>query len=235
MTRRGAGRHTCRGAPYHLPHIGNFPRKATMTLQQTLRALSAWADQTVQPHHDGALDPDRAVAGLVPNPWQLILRPAHLRRPIDHQASQISQQGQGYQDTPGIYSKEQVAGWRKVTERVHARGGHIFVQLWHVGRISHVDLQENKQAPVAPSAIAAKGKTFVGGTFADVSAPRALRSRKFPASSTASGAPPPMPARPASTASRSTAPTAICWTSSPRTAPTSAPTATVARSRTAPG
>jgi len=54
------------------------------------------------------------------------------------EASQVSQQGQGYQDTPGIYSKDQVAGWRKVTDRVHERGGKIFIQLWHVGRISHV-------------------------------------------------------------------------------------------------
>src|SRR5882757_5564458 len=90
------------------------------------------------------------------------------------EASQVSQQGQGYQDTPGIYSREQVEGWRKVTDRVHERGGRIFIQLWHVGRISHVDLQANGAAPVAPSAIRAKGKTFVNGTFADVSEPRAL-------------------------------------------------------------
>jgi N-ethylmaleimide reductase len=51
------------------------------------------------------------------------------------EASQVSQQGQGYQDTPGIYSREQVAGWRKVTDRVHERGGRIFIQIWHVGRI----------------------------------------------------------------------------------------------------
>ena len=57
------------------------------------------------------------------------------------EASQVSQQGQGYQDTPGIYSKEQVAAWRKVTDRVHERGGRIFIQIWHVGRISHTSLQ----------------------------------------------------------------------------------------------
>src|ERR1700761_6906240 len=57
------------------------------------------------------------------------------------EATQVSQQGMGYQDTPGIYSKEQVAGWRKVTDRVHASGGRIFIQLWHVCRISHVSLQ----------------------------------------------------------------------------------------------
>src|ERR1700754_5186407 len=96
------------------------------------------------------------------------------------EATQVSQQGQGYQDTPGIYSKEQIAGWRKVTDRVHERGGRIFLQAWHVGRISHVSLQENNQAPVAPSAIRANGKTFVGGAFADVSEPRALALEEIP-------------------------------------------------------
>src|ERR1700693_671490 len=58
-----------------------------------------------------------------------------------NQDSQVSQQGQGDQDTPGIYSKEQVAGWRKVTDRVHEREGRIFIQIWHVGRVSHTALQ----------------------------------------------------------------------------------------------
>ncbi|MGY3621230.1 alkene reductase [Bradyrhizobium sp. USDA 10063] len=96
------------------------------------------------------------------------------------EASQVSQQGQGYQDTPGIYSKEQIAGWRKVTDAVHARGGRIFIQLWHVGRISHTLLQPNGGAPVAPSAIRAKTKTFVGGNFVDVSEPRALELAEIP-------------------------------------------------------
>jgi N-ethylmaleimide reductase len=96
------------------------------------------------------------------------------------EASQVSQQGQGYQDTPGIYSKEQVEGWRKVTDRVHERGGRIFIQIWHVGRISHTSLQAGGGKPVAPSAIRAKGKTFVNGTFADVSEPRALELSEIP-------------------------------------------------------
>jgi len=96
------------------------------------------------------------------------------------EASQVSQQGQGYQDTPGIYSKEQVAGWKKVTDRVHEKGGRIFIQLWHVGRISHISLQPNGGAPVAPSAVRAKGKTFVGGTFTDISEPRALDLAEIP-------------------------------------------------------
>jgi N-ethylmaleimide reductase len=96
------------------------------------------------------------------------------------EASQVSQQGQGYQDTPGIYSKEQVAGWRRVTDRVHERKGRIFIQLWHVGRISHTSLQADGGAPVGPSAIRAKGKTFIGGTFADISEPRALKLNEIP-------------------------------------------------------
>jgi N-ethylmaleimide reductase len=96
------------------------------------------------------------------------------------EASQVSQQGQGYQDTPGIYSKEQVEGWRKVADRVHERGGRIFIQIWHVGRISHTSLQVGGGKPVAPSAIRAKGKTFVNGTFTDISEPRALELSEIP-------------------------------------------------------
>jgi N-ethylmaleimide reductase len=93
---------------------------------------------------------------------------------IISEATQISQQGQGYQDTPGIYNQAQIDGWRRVTDAVHAKGGHIFLQLWHVGRVSHVDLQPNWQAPVAPSAVRAETKTFVNNSFVDVSEPRAL-------------------------------------------------------------
>ncbi len=124
---------------------------------------------------------NRAVAGLVPNPLAIEYYGQRASAGLlITEASQVSQQGQGYQDTPGIYSKEQVAGWRKITDRVHERGGHIFIQLWHVGRVSHTDLQANNAAPVAPSAIRAKGKTFVGNTFADVSEPRALTLEEIP-------------------------------------------------------
>ena len=95
------------------------------------------------------------------------------------EASQISQQGQGYAWTPGCFSEPQVEAWRKVTEAVHAEGGHIFLQMWHVGRISHTSLQPNGGAPVAPSAIAAKTKTFIPSGFVDVSAPRALETSEI--------------------------------------------------------
>jgi N-ethylmaleimide reductase len=124
---------------------------------------------------------NRALAGMVPNPLAVEYYGQRASAGLlITEATQISQQGQGYQDTPGIYSKEQVAGWKKITEHVHAKGGHIYVQLWHVGRVSHVSLQENNQPPVAPSAIRAKGKTFVGGTFTDVSEPRALTLEEIP-------------------------------------------------------
>lgn len=79
---------------------------------------------------------------------------------IISEATQISQQGQGYPATPGIHSPEQVAGWQLVTDAVHQKGGKIFLQLWHVGRISHSSHQPNGKLPVAPSAIKVSGKVF---------------------------------------------------------------------------
>jgi N-ethylmaleimide reductase len=104
---------------------------------------------------------------------------------IVSEGTQISQQGQGYAWTPGIYTAEQEAGWKKVTEAVHARGGRIAAQLWHVGRLSHPLLQADGAAPVAPSAIvAATSKCFVvqaDGTAGNVAAvtPRALETAEI--------------------------------------------------------
>lgn len=99
---------------------------------------------------------------------------------IVSEATQVCPEGQGYEATPGLHSPEQVAGWRKVTAAVHNRGGHIFAQLWHVGRVSHTALQPQGRQPVAPSAITAKTKTFLGGKFVDVSEPRALSLDELP-------------------------------------------------------
>jgi N-ethylmaleimide reductase len=90
------------------------------------------------------------------------------------EGTQISPEAKGYAWTPGIYSAAQVAGWRLVTDAVHACGGRIFAQLWHVGRVSNVSLQPGRQPPVAPSAIAAPSRTFDGTTFVATSMPRAL-------------------------------------------------------------
>ncbi|MFC3615717.1 alkene reductase [Lutimaribacter marinistellae] len=90
------------------------------------------------------------------------------------EASQISPQGKGYIATPGIHSDAQVAAWRKVTDAVHAEGGKIVIQLWHVGRISHVDLQPGGAAPVSSTAQPAGVKTFTSEGFVETSTPRAL-------------------------------------------------------------
>ena len=92
------------------------------------------------------------------------------------EASQISQQGKGYAYTPGIYTDAQVAGWRLVTDAVHAKGGHIVLQLWHVGRISHPDLQKDGALPVAPSAIKPGGMAFTEAGFQEPVTPRALET-----------------------------------------------------------
>ena len=101
------------------------------------------------------------------------------------EATAISQQGQGYSDVPGLYGIEQLDGWRRITDSVHAAGGKIVVQLWHVGRISHTSLQPDQGAPVAPSAIQAHAQTALieGGVahFVPTSMPRALEAAELPA------------------------------------------------------
>ena len=100
------------------------------------------------------------------------------------EATAITHQGQGYADVPGLYSSEQLAGWKRVTDAVHAQGGRIFVQLWHVGRVSHVQLQPGQGKPVAPSAITARTKTYLitdgAGAFVPTSEPRALEAGELP-------------------------------------------------------
>ncbi len=124
---------------------------------------------------------NRAGAGLVPSEFAATY---YCQRAsaglIITEATQISPQAQGYQDTPGIYTQAQIDGWRKVTAAVHAKGGKIFLQIWHVGRVSNVAVQPSGGAPVAPSAIRAATKTFVNNGFADVSEPRALELEELP-------------------------------------------------------
>ncbi len=96
------------------------------------------------------------------------------------EASQVSSQGLGYPGTPGIHSTEQIAGWRLVTEAVHAAGGRIFLQLWHVGRISHPSLQPDGALPVAPSAIAPAGQAWTLEGMKPYVTPRALETAEIP-------------------------------------------------------
>lgn len=101
---------------------------------------------------------------------------------IISEAAQISNLGKGYPATPGIYSDAQVAGWKKVTEAVHAKDGKMVCQLWHVGRISHSSLHPTEGLPVAPSAIAPSGKVYTSSwQLAEYETPRPLTSVEIPA------------------------------------------------------
>lgn len=95
------------------------------------------------------------------------------------EATQISAEGVGYPGTPGIYSGEQVAGWTKVTNAVHAEGGKIFIQLWYCGRISHPDLLPDNQTPVAPSAIKPEGEAITFEGMKSFVTPRALATNEI--------------------------------------------------------
>jgi N-ethylmaleimide reductase len=99
---------------------------------------------------------------------------------IISEATSVSPTGYGYPSTPGIHTAEQVGGWKKVTAAVHAKGGHIYLQLWHVGRISHPAFQRDGALPVAPSAVKPKGQVFTGTGMEDYVTPRALELSEIP-------------------------------------------------------
>lgn len=99
---------------------------------------------------------------------------------IFSEGTQVSLQGIGYVSTPGIHTQEQVEGWKKVTDKVHVSGGKIFLQLWHVGRVSHPDFHGGR-LPVAPSAIPFKGQAFTPSGPKDVVTPRALEIHEIKA------------------------------------------------------
>jgi N-ethylmaleimide reductase len=122
----------------------------------------------------------RAVEHNVPNP---IAATYYAQRAsaglIITEATQVSPQGVGYIRTPGIHSAEQVVGWSRITDAVHRADGKIFLQLWHVGRISHPDFQGGA-LPVAPSAIAAQGQVFTAKGPQQMVTPRALALAELP-------------------------------------------------------
>jgi len=129
-----------------------------------------------------SLTRNRAGAGNVPTP--LIAEYYRQRASaglILTEASPICAEGHGYPRTPGIHTPEQVAGWKQVTAAVHGAGGRIALQLWHVGRISHPDLQPGGALPVAPSAIRPAGQVFTGQAMKDFVTPHALELAEIPA------------------------------------------------------
>ena len=95
------------------------------------------------------------------------------------EATQVSPEGVGYPGTPGIYNNEQLAGWQKITNKVHAKDGHIFLQLWFCGRISHPDLLPDNQTPVAPSAIQPEGEAMTFEGMKPFVTPRALETNEI--------------------------------------------------------
>jgi N-ethylmaleimide reductase len=129
-----------------------------------------------------SLTRNRAGAGNVPTP--LIAEYYRQRASaglILTEATPICAEGHGYSRTPGIHTAEQIAGWKQVTAAVHGVGGKIALQLWHVGRISHPDLQPGGALPVAPSAIRPAGQVFTGQGMQDFVTPRALELAEIPA------------------------------------------------------
>lgn len=122
----------------------------------------------------------RASPGRVPN---ALMAEYYAQRAsaglILSEATSISPQGVGYPDTPGIWSDEQVEGWKLVTKAVHAAGGRIFMQLWHVGRVSHPDYLDGN-LPVAPSAIAPQGHVSLIRPQKEYVIPKALETSEIP-------------------------------------------------------
>lgn len=122
----------------------------------------------------------RAIEGNVPNPLaETYYRQRASAGLIITEGSQVSPQGQGYIRTPGIHSPEQIAAWRKITGAVQRAGGKIFLQLWHVGRISHPDLLGGA-LPVGPSAITPEGEVYTAQGPKKMVTPRALETSEIP-------------------------------------------------------
>ncbi len=124
---------------------------------------------------------NRALSGNIPGPLNATYYAQRASAGLlISEATQVSPQGVGYPSTPGIHSPEQVAGWRLVTNAVHEQGGRIFLQLWHVGRISHPSLQPDGALPVAPSAIAPEGTALTYEGSQPFVTPRALAIDEIP-------------------------------------------------------
>lgn len=151
------------------------PKANTLFSAHELRSLNLKNRFVMSP-----MTRSRAIEGRVPNP---LAADYYAQRAgaglIISEATQVSPQGVGYVRTPGIHAREQVEGWKKITESVHKAGGKIFLQLWHVGRISHADFHDGKPS-VAPSAIAAEGKTWTEQGQKEYSKPRALEASELP-------------------------------------------------------
>src|SRR5581483_5738236 len=127
-----------------------------------------------------ALTRCRAIEGNVPNPLAATYYTQRASAGlILTEATQVTPMGQGYPNTPGIHSPEQVKGWIKITDAVHHAGGRIFLQLWHVGRVSHSDFH-NGQKPVSASSLPVEGELYTPLGKKKIEAPRALDLNEIP-------------------------------------------------------
>jgi N-ethylmaleimide reductase len=171
---------------------------ATTSVAEAVRAPQVPAELLFQPYRLGPLLlPHRIV--MAPLTRSRARQPGNVPTPLNacyyaqrasaaliiSEATQVSMQGQGYAWTPGVHSREQTEAWRLVTEVVHEAGGRIFLQLWHVGRISHPSLQPDNMLPVAPSAITPAGNAFIEnekgeGQLVPFVRPRALQIEEMP-------------------------------------------------------
>src|SRR6201996_3808723 len=171
---------------------------ATTSTAEAVRGREAPAELLFEPYKLGALTlPHRIV--MAPLTRSRARQPGNVPSSLNacyyaqraaaafiiSEATQVSMQGQGYAWTPGIHGREQVEGWRLVTDAVHGAGGRIFLQLWHVGRISHPALQPDGMLPVAPSAIKPAGEAFIEnergeGEMVPFVTPRALETEEIP-------------------------------------------------------
>src|SRR5262245_50550071 len=175
-------------------HVQRSPPMTTIAATARPAALSPQRNRDsaslLSPYHLGGLrlanrmvlspmTRSRAIAGNVPNPLapQYYVQRASAGLQIT-EATQVSPQGIGYIRTPGIHSSEQVAGWKRVTDAVHAAGGTIFAQLWHVGRVSHPDFHGG-ELPVAPSALPVEGEAFTQNGKVKIPTPRALATNEI--------------------------------------------------------
>lgn len=140
-------------APYQLGTL-TLPNRVVMAPMTRSRAGAANVPTDMNVHYYA----QRASAGL-----------------IISEATQVSPQGVGYVNTPGIHTASQVAGWKKITEAIHHKGGRIFLQLWHVGRASHSSFH-NGELPVAPSPIKPSGQIYTPVGLQDYETPRALET-----------------------------------------------------------
>jgi len=168
----------------------------------------------------------RAIEGNVPGPLTVTYYAQRASAGlIITEGSQVSPLGVGFNRTPGIYSMKQIAGWKEVTAAVHKAGGTIFLQLWHVGRMSHPDYLGGEM-PVAPSAILVEEEIHTPTGKEKIPIPRALSSAEIPGIVHQFSLAARMPGRLALMAWRSTGQTVTCWTSSCGTDQTSVPITT---------